>query len=485
MMLKPSICRMSLTEYETTDHDSIREAYREELRLGRIPFDNNHIQISNVEIWDEEKETTYRLKPCFYNQYGFFYKYEDEGSINISSTNVRRFVHWTASVYTDAPTYTIVASNVAPLVFKSKEDVKPYLDFCKEYNDYIDDLILEAMESADKHYLTLSAKPEIQTASMNLLSMLNDQLLVSFNLHSLLLQMLTLNYDANPIMKEYYSFQDEIIQESIKLINDNETCLTIYQDALDKIIGFSNILHESYDVPISCNRLVVCWLIQDAARKLYHDKWIQEYDKNCKIVDLNEYVSACVNSSILTQDDGYGMMLLSWAVDDSFKEGKSRIMDIYPVVEKAVNAISESMKKESFKNRLFSNHTSTVTVRKKTTIDDIDLMTGVEFEQFIADLFKKQGYQTSITKGSGDQGIDVIIEKEAIRIGIQAKCYGSSVGNTAVQEAVAGKAFYNLDRIMVITNNFFSSSAVQLAKANNVVLWDRNILKEKLSSNDD
>ena len=52
---------------------------------------------------------------------------------------------------------------------------------------------------------------------------------------------------------------------------------------------------------------------------------------------------------------------------------------------------------------------------------------------------------------------------------------------TAIQEAFAGKNYYNCDKVMVITNNYFTSSAIELAKINNVVLWDRNILKEKIN----
>ena len=58
---------------------------------------------------------------------------------------------------------------------------------------------------------------------------------------------------------------------------------------------------------------------------------------------------------------------------------------------------------------------------------------------------------------------------------------GAAVGNSAVQEAVAGKRYYNCDKIIVITNNYFTTSAITLAKVNNVILWDREILKDKIN----
>ena len=108
-------------------------------------------------------------------------------------------------------------------------------------------------------------------------------------------------------------------------------------------------------------------------------------------------------------------------------------------------------------------------------------MGGLEFEQFIAELFSKMGYAAKVTKASGDQGIDVIAEKNGRKIGIQTKCYSSKVTNTAIQEAVAGIQHYRLDKGMVITNNWFTGSARELAQSNNIVLWDRNLLKEKLN----
>ncbi|RQN11113.1 restriction endonuclease [Clostridium butyricum] len=107
-------------------------------------------------------------------------------------------------------------------------------------------------------------------------------------------------------------------------------------------------------------------------------------------------------------------------------------------------------------------------------------MTGSEFEIFVGELFKEMGYKTTVTKASGDQGIDVVAEKNGLRFGVQAKCYSNTVSNSAIQEVVAGISFYKCDKAIVITNNFFTNSAIQLAKANDVVLWNREMLKQKI-----
>jgi restriction system protein len=61
------------------------------------------------------------------------------------------------------------------------------------------------------------------------------------------------------------------------------------------------------------------------------------------------------------------------------------------------------------------------------------------------------------------------------------------VGEDAVREAYSAKNYYNCTEAMVVTNNNFSNMAWNLAKVNNVKLWNRPYLirmlleeKEKL-----
>lgn len=108
-------------------------------------------------------------------------------------------------------------------------------------------------------------------------------------------------------------------------------------------------------------------------------------------------------------------------------------------------------------------------------------MNPYEFENLIARLFNQMGYDASSTKKSGDQGVDVIAKKGLNTIAIQTKCYPNTVvGNSAIQEVVAGMGYYKANSACVITNSTFTRSAVELANANNVELWDRVKLGEML-----
>lgn len=113
----------------------------------------------------------------------------------------------------------------------------------------------------------------------------------------------------------------------------------------------------------------------------------------------------------------------------------------------------------------------------KTTMKKIDNMSGQDFEVMLKRYFEKRGYKAELTPTSNDYGADLVLTKRGIRTVVQAKRYKNSVGNSAVQEIVAAKAYYKAKKCIVITNSFFTKNAIKLAKVNKVELWDRNRLK--------
>ena len=106
----------------------------------------------------------------------------------------------------------------------------------------------------------------------------------------------------------------------------------------------------------------------------------------------------------------------------------------------------------------------------------IDCMTGLEFERYIAGLLKNQGYTNVRLTEKYDYGVDIIANKDGIRWGIQVKRYSSLVKADAVRQVVTALRSYNCDRAMVVTNSTFSHTANELARSNDCVLIDRNIL---------
>ena len=109
----------------------------------------------------------------------------------------------------------------------------------------------------------------------------------------------------------------------------------------------------------------------------------------------------------------------------------------------------------------------------------IDRMSGPEFEQWCAAILRRNGFNpVRVMGGSGDQGMDVMGMRHGQKWLIQCKRYNKPVGNKAVQEAYAGKAYYRCQKAAVMSNTYFTSGAKELAKRTGVLLWDRDELKK-------
>lgn len=115
--------------------------------------------------------------------------------------------------------------------------------------------------------------------------------------------------------------------------------------------------------------------------------------------------------------------------------------------------------------------------RRRFRRADYDDMDGWEFEEYVGDLLVKDGYiHVEVTRGSGDQGVDVLAERDGVSYAIQCKHYQAKISNKAVQEAYAGAEFYGCDVPVVVTNSYFTPSAEELADEIGVELWDREEL---------
>lgn len=100
-------------------------------------------------------------------------------------------------------------------------------------------------------------------------------------------------------------------------------------------------------------------------------------------------------------------------------------------------------------------------------IDTIENLDGFEFEEYVAEQLDRLGFKVELLPKSGDFGVDLIVEG----YGIQLKNYTNVVGVSAVQEVYAGAAYYGKVPVVLITN-YYSSSAIELARALDIELID-------------
>lgn len=113
--------------------------------------------------------------------------------------------------------------------------------------------------------------------------------------------------------------------------------------------------------------------------------------------------------------------------------------------------------------------------------EHFDTLEGHEFEHYCAGLLQKKGFiDVEVTKGSGDYGVDILAEKDGVTYAIQCKCYTAPIGVKAIQEAYAGRDYYDRMVGAVLTNQYFTTPAVEAAKKLKILLWDRGYLESML-----
>ena len=290
--------------------------------------------------------------------------------------------------------------------------------------------------------------------------------------------------------------------ESIKFLYYEHTCFYKSEDfgdmenikayigmdtvhIMDNLIqNMAEILEEEIDEP----EATLGHAAFEAFMRAYIDHFASEYDKyiinefgkndiSFKADDYCQYIKNLVEISDFDYDDKFIIALVCKLTSLGLLEGYDTIIDAYEAVVDEIEEAEKNKSSNLIKDMLRGRKAID---RRKYTIDEIDLMDGYMFEEFLSKLFEKMGYSAEVTKKTNDQGIDIIGKKNGRKVGIQAKCYSNNVGNSAIQEAVAGKSFYDCDAVMVVTNSYFTESAKKLARANDVILWDRNMLAKKI-----
>jgi len=101
-----------------------------------------------------------------------------------------------------------------------------------------------------------------------------------------------------------------------------------------------------------------------------------------------------------------------------------------------------------------------------------------EFERYIAELFTKLGYKTTVTGGAYDKGIDVVAERDGLKHYIQCKKYiTSTVGPNELRDFYGAIADHLAQaKGYFITTNKFTLEAERFAEDKPIELIDGNQL---------
>lgn len=122
---------------------------------------------------------------------------------------------------------------------------------------------------------------------------------------------------------------------------------------------------------------------------------------------------------------------------------------------------------------------------RRAGMREVDAMTGAEFEERLASLYRVMGYVVHHTGRRGDFGADLVVERDGERAVVQAKRYRGAVGIEAVQQVVGAARYYGADAARVVTNSTCTPAARALAEASGVELVERDALIRLLAAHVD
>lgn len=190
-----------------------------------------------------------------------------------------------------------------------------------------------------------------------------------------------------------------------------------------------------------------------------------------KIINRHEKILAKKYSECIFVDD-YGKEFFDNTLMDkniSYFYNKILVYELTELLEKDNKKIS-AFSYESHVRKLILDKSRIANRDYKFADIDIENLDSNSFEHECANILRKSGWKATVTKKTGDNGIDIIGFKNNNKYVFQCKKYSKPVGIKAVQEIHGGKAHERADYAYVVTNNTFTSSAHALAKKTGVIL---------------
>ena len=126
--------------------------------------------------------------------------------------------------------------------------------------------------------------------------------------------------------------------------------------------------------------------------------------------------------------------------------------------------------------------------KKGITLDHLKEIDPYEFEEFVAKVWNGMGYETKVTQGAQDRGIDVVAEKaepynKKKLIQAKRKGDGNKVSAPTVRKCSGLKHDNDVDEVLVVTTTSFTSQAHEEADKYNVKLIDGKKLLQLYEDN--
>lgn len=103
---------------------------------------------------------------------------------------------------------------------------------------------------------------------------------------------------------------------------------------------------------------------------------------------------------------------------------------------------------------------------------DLQKLDGIEFEHWVADLFRKAGFRVEVTQASGDHGVDLWANIGSSLVAVQCKRWDGVVGEPVLRDLYGASTAANAKAGYLVTTGTFSQQACEFAKNKALFLVD-------------
>lgn len=97
-------------------------------------------------------------------------------------------------------------------------------------------------------------------------------------------------------------------------------------------------------------------------------------------------------------------------------------------------------------------------------------LNGHQFEKELANLYRTLGYVTQVTKGSGDNGVDIILEKDKEKILVQCKAHKKPIGPAIARELYGTMHSFNVKKGIIASLGGFSKGVYKFVANKDIQL---------------
>lgn len=107
-----------------------------------------------------------------------------------------------------------------------------------------------------------------------------------------------------------------------------------------------------------------------------------------------------------------------------------------------------------------------------------------QFEEFVCEHFRQQGYKAELTTYSNDYGIDGFAIKGKQKIAIQSKMYGHTtrkINQQTVMELHGAKDFFDCTKAIIATDGIFMQDALVVAEKLKIEILYFNEIQKSIS----